>query len=279
MTHNLIIRGLAENTQKAHLQAVTGLARYYRRSPDRLSAQDVQAYLVWLHEERHLGWPGTHFYLAGAEEPSKLSEVLSQEEPVRLFTVTTNGKQRALLMTTYAAGRRASEVTRLKVTGIDALELGQRYGQASKARLSRRVAGRFVVVNWEKRDRYKRLVGKVLVSDQDVCLEQVQAALAWHYKKYQYEQPPEDRAAYAEAEEEAGEARHGLWVDPRPVPPWDWRRGRRSVAPTLRHPNSSGFTCGTKRCCRDMSSGEEVLCDLRQCGLAGRGGVPSGPLG
>ncbi len=132
MIHDLTIRGLAENTQKSYLQAVTGLARHYRRSPDQLSAQDVQAYLVWLHEKRHLswrtsntirhglrffyritlGWPEPYFYLPGAKEPSKLPEVLNHEELVRLFTVTTNRKQRALLMTTYAAGLRASEVTR-----------------------------------------------------------------------------------------------------------------------------------------------------------------------
>ncbi len=56
MIHDLTIRGLAENTQKSYLQAVTGLARHYQRSPDQLSAQDVQSYLVWLHQERGLSW-------------------------------------------------------------------------------------------------------------------------------------------------------------------------------------------------------------------------------
>ena len=54
MIHDLTIRGLAESTQKSYLQAVTGLARYYRRSPEQLSAQEVQVYLIWLHQERHL---------------------------------------------------------------------------------------------------------------------------------------------------------------------------------------------------------------------------------
>jgi site-specific recombinase XerD len=141
MIHDLSIRGLAENTHKSYLQAVTGLARYYRRSPDQLCAQQVQAYLLWLHQERHLswqscnairhglrffyritlGWPETHFYLPGAKEPSKLPEVLSHEELVRLFTVTTNRKQRALLMTTYAAGLRAS-AGHLMLHTLEALE-------------------------------------------------------------------------------------------------------------------------------------------------------------
>lgn len=152
--HDLTVRGLAENTRKSYLRAVTGLARHYRRSPDELSAQEVQAYLVWLHEERHLSWkscntirhglrffyritlgrPEPHFYLPGAKEPSKLPEVLSHDELVRLFTVATNRKHRALLMTTYAAGLRASEVTRLKVTDIDSGRMCIRVEQGKGAK-------------------------------------------------------------------------------------------------------------------------------------------------
>jgi len=139
MLNDLVVRGLAENTQKSYLQAVTGLARHYRRSPDQISAQEVQDYLISLHQHRQLSWrscnairhglrffyritlglPEPHFYIPGAKEPSKLPEVLSHEELIRLFTVTTNRKQRALLMSAYAAGLRVSELTHLKVTDID----------------------------------------------------------------------------------------------------------------------------------------------------------------
>jgi site-specific recombinase XerD len=139
MLNDLQVRNLAENTQQSYLQAVTGLAQYYHRSPDQLSSQEVQDYLLYLSQEKHLAWqscntiryglqffyyvtlawPATQFYLPCAKEPSKLPEILSHEELVRLFTVATNRKHRALLMTTYAAGLRASEVTRLRVTDID----------------------------------------------------------------------------------------------------------------------------------------------------------------
>jgi endonuclease YncB( thermonuclease family) len=49
-----------------------------------------------------------------------------------------------------------------------------------------------VVVEFEKTDRYRRLVGKVFLDGQDECLAQIAAGLAWHYKEYQREQPPED---------------------------------------------------------------------------------------
>ncbi len=85
------------------------------------------------------------------------------------------------------------------------------------------------MVDWDKRDRYKRIIGKVLMGDHDVCLEQVRVGLAWYYKRYQDDQTPTDRLRYARAEEEAQDTRRGLWVDSDPPPPWEWRRGTRSA--------------------------------------------------
>lgn len=78
---------------------------------------------------------------------------------------------------------------------------GQPYGKKSTEHLSGLAASRFVVVYWQKRDRYGRIVGKVLLGEE---------GLAWHYKRYQKEQTPEDLDADAGAEEEAREARQGL---------------------------------------------------------------------
>jgi len=149
MLNDLAVRGLSENTQKLYLHAVAGLARHYRRRPDRISAREVQDYLLYLHEERHLSWrscnvtrhglrffyritlgrPDAQFYLPGAKEPSTLPQILSSEELVRLFTVTTNPKHRTLLMAAYAAGLRASELARLKVSDIDSQRMCLRIEQ------------------------------------------------------------------------------------------------------------------------------------------------------
>jgi endonuclease YncB( thermonuclease family) len=56
----------------------------------------------------------------------------------------------------------------------------------------------------------------------------VKAGLAWHYKKYQKEQSVDDRRTYAYAEEQARTEKQGLWLDPQPTPPWDWRYERKS---------------------------------------------------
>jgi endonuclease YncB( thermonuclease family) len=116
---------------------------------------------------------------------------------------------------------------KIRLQGIDAPERGQAFGTKSKEHLTESVAGRFVVVEYDKRDRYGRIVGKVLVSGKDACLEQIRAGLAWHYKKYQAEQTESDRLIYSEGENEAREAKRGLWQDPHAIPPWEYRAARR----------------------------------------------------
>ncbi len=112
---------------------------------------------------------------------------------------------------------------KIRLAGIDAPEMGQAFGKASKANLSRLIYRNQVEVEWHKTDKYKRLVGKVVIDGTDVCLEQIKAGLAWHYKKYEREQPPRDRMSYAQAETQARKARLGLWADKQPVAPWEWR--------------------------------------------------------
>ena len=56
MINDMTVRGFSENTKSSYLNSVTGLARHYRRAPDQLSAQDVQNYLIYLHEHRGLSW-------------------------------------------------------------------------------------------------------------------------------------------------------------------------------------------------------------------------------
>ena len=117
---------------------------------------------------------------------------------------------------------------KIRLQGIDAPERKQAYGTKSKDHLSASVAGKFVVVEYEKRDYYKRILGKVMLSGEDMNLEQVKAGLAWHYKKYQNEQAATDRVKYSDAELDAREHGRGLWADQDPVSPWEFRKAKRS---------------------------------------------------
>lgn len=113
---------------------------------------------------------------------------------------------------------------KIRLSGIDAPELGQAYGRASRNSLAEQIAGKTVSVIWNKQDKYGRTVGKILLEGKDQCLEQVRTGLAWHYKKYESEQTPDDRISYGEAERTARVARVGLWQDREPFPPWEWRK-------------------------------------------------------
>ncbi|MCA1674548.1 MAG: tyrosine-type recombinase/integrase, partial [Actinobacteria bacterium] len=81
-----------------------------------------------------LGQNETEFCLPRPRVPQRLPEILSREEIERLFAVTTNLKHRVLLMTTYSAGLRVSEVARLKVSDIDSQRMTLRVDQGKGAK-------------------------------------------------------------------------------------------------------------------------------------------------
>lgn len=126
---------------------------------------------------------------------------------------------------------------KIRVSGIDAPEKKQPFGQRSKENLSRLVFGKEVDVQWSKHDRYQRIVGKVMVADPNckstVCPKtldagfgQITVGLAWWYRKYAKEQSSEDASRYEVAEDDAHARRAGLWTDTEPTAPWDWRKGK-----------------------------------------------------
>lgn len=119
------------------------------------------------------------------------------------------------------AGRREE---RVRLAGIDCPERRQAFGTRAKEALLARVGGEEVAVEWGKRDRYGRVVGKVVDGTGDVNLSLVRAGMCWWYRKYADEQSAVDQALYEAAETAARAGSVGLWSDPDPVPPWEWRR-------------------------------------------------------
>lgn len=109
----------------------------------------------------------------------------------------------------------------IRVTGIDAPEKAQPFGQRSKEHLSDLVFGKNVEVQWSKLDRYQRIVGKVMVAPAsctsfacektlDAGLDQVRVGMAWWYRQYAKEQSDQDKGLYMQAEERAQTGRQGL---------------------------------------------------------------------
>jgi endonuclease YncB( thermonuclease family) len=117
---------------------------------------------------------------------------------------------------------------RIRLQGIDAPESRQAFGTRSKQNLSNLVFGKQVKVVWNARDRYQRILGKVLLDERDINLEQLRSGMAWYYRAYERDVAPNDRKPYADAETEARAAKLGLWAGAGPTPPWDFRRSERA---------------------------------------------------
>jgi len=138
---------------------------------------------------------------------------------------------------------------KIRLSGIDAPEKKQAFGQRSKEHLSQLVFNKPVDVEWNKLDRYKRTIGKVMVADPsctktncpktiDVGLSQITVGLAWWYRKYAREQIEEDRQRYEFAETEAKARRAGLWSEKESVPPWEWRHKTKNLPEITSHKSS-----------------------------------------
>ena len=118
-----------------------------------------------------------------------------------------------------------SEWKRVRLQGIDAPEKDQIFGKDSTQALATCIyKAKKVRIEWSKKDRYGRLLGKVIADEVDCNLSQIKQGSAWHYKSYQKDQTFLDRKLYAEAEITSRNSRIGLWKEKCPIPPWDWRR-------------------------------------------------------
>ena len=113
---------------------------------------------------------------------------------------------------------------KIRLQGIDAPEKAQAFGQKSKQSLHQLVHSKQVTVDFDKKDKYGRTVGKVVLNGTDICLEQIKLGMAWHYKQYASEQTTVDREIYAKAELAARSDAIGLWKDKNSMPPWDFRK-------------------------------------------------------
>lgn len=95
--------------------------------------------------------------------------------------------------------------------------------------LAKLLANREAVAECSKIDRYRREVCRVLVGGADAGLEQIRAGMAWYFRRYAKELPPDRRQQYADAETQADDDRRGLWADAEPVPPWEWRQQKSNL--------------------------------------------------
>lgn len=139
MIEAMALRGFSPRTHASYLGAVEQLARYYRRPPDRLGVDQLQAYFKHLALERDLapascrlhlngvrffylkvlGWEHFDVSLVVPKRVQRIPQLLSRAEVGRIFQACPNPKHRMLLETCYGCGLRVSELVALRVRDID----------------------------------------------------------------------------------------------------------------------------------------------------------------
>ena len=137
MIEDMTVRNLSPATQRSYVHAVSKFSRFFGRSPDMLTLEDVRTFQVHL-AGKGVAWASLNqtvaalrfFYgvtlgqaevperIAYAREPRRLPVVLSADEVMRFLEAVPSLKARAALTTAYAAGLRVSEVTGLRVSDI-----------------------------------------------------------------------------------------------------------------------------------------------------------------
>ena len=132
-------RGFSIRTHQSYLASVTGLAGFFHLSPDRLQADQIQDYFVYLVKQRGLSGSSCRLHLNGIrflylqvlhwrqfdipivfpKKAQKIPELLTRQEVKRIIDACENRKHRMMLLTCYGCGLRVSELVALKVRHID----------------------------------------------------------------------------------------------------------------------------------------------------------------
>jgi len=137
---------------------------------------------------------------------------------------------------------------KVRVADIDAPEANQPFGAQARQQLAQALHGKRVRVEWYRRDHNDRLLARLWVAPPQLACEEpacprtvdaglalLAAGLAWHVQPLTGERTDEDRQRYATAEAEARTRKAGLWSEPDPVPPWDWRRSASTGSVKMSH--------------------------------------------
>ena len=138
MIRAMELKNLSDHTQRAYLAAVTGIAKFYSQTPDKMTQEKIEDYLLYLKQDKGIApnscysvLTGLRFFYKNVTEKEipvtysirrttrKLPQVLTMQDIWKIICSTNNLKHRLILMTTYSAGLRASETMHLKPENID----------------------------------------------------------------------------------------------------------------------------------------------------------------
>ena len=107
---------------------------------------------------------------------------------------------------------------KIRMAEIDAPELGQDFGTVSREAMAAMVFGKTVDVTDSGKDRYGRWIGHISVNGLNVNREMIATGNAWHYAAYSSD------PSLAAVQSQAQTQKLGLWAQPNPTPPWNYRK-------------------------------------------------------
>lgn len=130
---------------------------------------------------------------------------------------------------------------KIRLAGIDTPEKKQAFGTKARDHLASRIFKNDVEVDLRKKDQYGRYLGVIYIGGVDINQSMIQDGYAWFYKHYAKDQPKEEAQRYAKAEADARSKQRGLWADPNPVPPWEFRKEAKEEARAAKAASSYRF--------------------------------------
>ena len=130
---------------------------------------------------------------------------------------------------------------KIRLVGLDTPEKKQAFGTKARDHLASRIFKQDVEVDLRKKDQYGRHLGVIYLGGVDINQSMIQDGYAWFYKHYAKEQPKEESLRYAKSEADARSKQRGLWADPNPVPPWEFRKEAKDQARATKAATSYRF--------------------------------------
>ena len=115
------------------------------------------------------------------------------------------------------------EILEVRIAGIDCPEFEQDFGESARDAAVELCRNKNVRLKRIDTDRYGRMVADVTTESKDIAAELLRRGLAWHYTKY------DNSPLFAELETKARAARLGIWAQPNPIPPWEFRDTKRQL--------------------------------------------------
>ncbi|HEY0089211.1 MAG TPA: site-specific tyrosine recombinase/integron integrase [Candidatus Lokiarchaeia archaeon] len=149
MIDEMTIRGFSLNTQHSYLQSITNFIKFFNKSPELITLDDIYLFQLYLKKDKNAPWNTFNVYVNAikflfiktlkrnwdiahipyTKRGLMLPTVLSKEEIIQLYKSTNNIKHKSIIAVLFSTGIRVSELVNLKVTDIDSKRMMIRVNQ------------------------------------------------------------------------------------------------------------------------------------------------------